>query len=169
MPTTTNYSQTYVTPLDPAFDGIWGPIYNSLHVFWDSELATRTINYNFADFELSRPTLVDYSEKINPLGSVSGAQSIDIESGNHVSITLTGDVTLTVTNPAAANNFCLLVLYVTQDTTGGRTLTFPSAFVDSSGANFAISGTAASSMTEVVAYTLDGGTAWYTKQGTTWT
>ncbi len=41
MPTTTNFGQTYVTPLDPAYSGIWGPIYNALHVFWDSVTGKR--------------------------------------------------------------------------------------------------------------------------------
>ena len=89
MPTTTNYNQTYVTPLDPAFDGVWGSVYNSLHIFWDGELVTRSANYNFADFELSRPILKDYGEKINALGSVTGAQTVDITSGNHVTLTFT--------------------------------------------------------------------------------
>lgn len=169
MPTTPNYSLTYSNPLDPAYDGLWGPVYNTIHLFWDGELVTRTANYNFADFELSRPVLKDYGEKINARGNVTGAQTIDLTLGNHASLTLTGNVTLTVNNPSPTGNFCALVLYITQDATGGRTVTFPAAFVDTAGDNFSIIGTTASTMTEVFAYTLDGGTTWYTSQGKTWT
>lgn len=126
-------------------------------------------NLNFLDLALSRVMLKDYGEKINALGNVTGAVTADIELGNHHSMTLTGNVTLTVSNPSPTVNFCPLVLYVTQDATGGRVVTFPASFKNTSGTTFSIVGTTASKMTEVFAYTLDAGTTWRARQGETWT
>lgn len=36
MPNTTNFGLPYVTPLDAAFNGTWGAVYNALHTAWDS-------------------------------------------------------------------------------------------------------------------------------------
>lgn len=36
MPSTTNFSYTYVTPFDPAYKDLWGPVYNTLHTNWDN-------------------------------------------------------------------------------------------------------------------------------------
>jgi hypothetical protein len=84
-------------------------------------------------------------------------------------MTLTGNVTLTISNAPPTGEFGALFLYITQDGTGGRTVTFPAAFENTAGSNFTISGTTASTMTEVIAYTLDNGTLWRTKQGDSWT
>ncbi len=60
MPTTTNFGQTYVTPLDPAYSGIWGPIYNALHVFWDSVTGKRR-----ESIFIETPTAKDYRVILN--------------------------------------------------------------------------------------------------------
>lgn len=133
-----------------------------------SEHATKTINQNYADKVMSRPNFKDYAETVYAHGNVSGAVTVDLENGNHQTMTLTGDVTLTVSNPSPTGNRCFLALDVTQDGAGGRTVTFPSAFKDSAGSTFSISGTTASETVEVFARTDDAGTLWRTKQGETW-
>ena len=115
-----------------------------------------------------KQAIQDYSEKLNALGDTTGAFSIDIASGNHVSLTLTGDATLSISNAPPSGNFGILLMYVSQDATGGHTLTFPAAFVNTAGSNFTISDETASTMTQVFAFTLDGGTTWRAKQGDTW-
>lgn len=166
MATTTNYGQTL--PTVGSDDGLWGGYNNTLHSFWDSQLVTRTLDYNFADYKLQRPIIKDYGEVLNALGNVTGTATADITLGNHCSMTLTGNTTLTISNPTATGNFCLLALYVSQDGTGGRILTFPAACKNTAGTTFSISGTTASKMTEVFMYTLDAGTTWRCKQGDTW-
>ena len=55
--------------------------------------------------------------------SGSGTITIDWKLGNKVSLTLTGDVTLAFEDPPKSAN---LLLKIQQDSTGGRSLTFPS-------------------------------------------
>lgn len=167
--TLTNLNLPYYTDGDPASEDVWRPLDETIMIAMDSELATKTFNQSFADYTLSRPILKDYGEKVYAHGSVSGAVTVDVTNGNHQTLTLTGNVTLTVSNPTPTGNFCLLALYITQDATGGRTVTFPSACKNTSGSTFSISGTTASKMTEVFLYTVDAGTTWRTRQGETWT
>lgn len=168
MPTTTNLSIFYWNPLDPASADIWGDDVNDAIIALDGEFGTRTINQDYADFDLSRAKFKDYSETLQALGNISGAQTFNIANGNHISMTLTGDASFTISNAPPSGTFGILVLYVTQDGTGGRTLTFPAAFEDNAGSNFVISDETASALTQVVAWTIDGGTKWHTKQGDTW-
>lgn len=161
-------SITLPTPLDPSTNDAWGTTLNTAITTVNDEHGTRTGSQNFADQQLSRPIFLDYGELVVAKGNVTGAVTIDITGGNHQTLTLTGNVTLTVNNPAPTGNFAPLFLYITQDGTGGRTVTFPAAFVDTAGNNFSISGTTASTTVEVFAYTLDAGSTWRTRQGLTW-
>lgn len=111
---------------------------------------------NMADYVLQRPLLKDYGEVVSNLGSVSGAVTLDISTANHFSMTLTGNVTLTVTNPSPTGNLCPLTIWATQDATGGRTFTYPASFVNPQ----ALSGTA--SKLDILTYlSKDAGTNWY--------
>lgn len=169
MPTSPNLAFTYPTPLDPATADLWGDILNTIFLALDSEEATKTIAQNFADKVLSRPIFKDEATKVEAKGNVSGAVTIDVTAGNIQTMTLTGNVTsLTLSSPSPTGNFCYLSLLITQDGTGGRTVTFPASCKGTSGSTFSISGTTASTMTEVFMYTLDAGTLWRCKQGSTW-
>ncbi len=53
---------------------------------------------------------------------MSASSAIDWNQGNKQSITLTGDVTLTFTDPAGP---CNLILKIVQDSVGGHNVTFP--------------------------------------------
>lgn len=168
MPTSTNLGFTYPTALDPATSDLWGDILNAIFIVLDSEAATKTIAQNFADKVLSRPILKDEATKVYAHGNVSGAVTVDFTNGNIQTMTLTGDVTLTLNNPAPTGNFGYFSLLFTQDGTGGRVVTFPATCKNVGGSTFAISGTTASTMTEVFGYTLDAGTLYRCKQGSTW-
>lgn len=127
MPTSPNLGFTYPTPLDPTTADVWGTTLNTLFLALDSEAATRTIAQDYADFDLSRPTLKDYGETLQTLTSSSGSVTWDMESGNHAQITLTEDITtFTFSNFAPSGDLMGCVLYVTQDSTA-RTITWPSA------------------------------------------
>ena len=158
---TTNYSM-YKPLVNNAVDqDLWGGYLNTNMDTLDSNLNTRTQNYNFADFELTRPLIKDYAEKLNALGNQAGATvSVDMTLGNHVSMTLTGNIsTLTITNPAATGNVCALVLYIKQDGTGSHTFAFPAAFSWAGATTPTVTATA--SRTDIfTAVTRDAGTTW---------
>lgn len=158
---TPNYS--FYQPLvnDAVDQDLWGGYLNANWLSADSLFNTRTQEYNFADYELTRPIIKDYSEKLNALGNQAGATvTVDLTLGNHASMTLTGNIsTLTVSNPAPTGNVCALVLYIAQDGTGSRTFAFPSAFKWAGGTAPTVTTTA--SRTDIfVAITRDAGTTW---------
>lgn len=59
------------------------------------------------------------------LGSVSGAVAIDLSAGHVFTLTLTGDVTLSLTGLPTAGTLCEAELRLLQDATGGRAVTWP--------------------------------------------
>lgn len=62
---------------------------------------------------------------VTALGNISGAVDIDLSAGPVYTGTLTGNVTLTFTNPPSAGFAAEVVLIFVQDGTGGRTITWP--------------------------------------------
>jgi hypothetical protein len=72
------------------------------------------------DNELSRAYLTDYAEKVNAIGNVTGAFNADYTLGNVATCTLTGNATMTVTNPPASGRGARLTVVVT----GNGTATF---------------------------------------------
>jgi hypothetical protein len=120
--------------------------------------STRTSNLDFDDNELSKPELKDYAETLITDTSASNVWTIDFEDGNHHEITLTENITtISISNPPSTGRVGALVLYMTQDGTGGRTVTFPSNIKWSDSAVPTITTTA--SRTDIVTLiTRDGGT-----------
>lgn len=98
-------------------------------------------------------------ETLNALGSGSGTRSINLASGNVVSATLSGNTTFTFTG-ATAGTACSFGLYLTQDGTGGRTVTWPLSVKWAGGTAPTLS-TAANNVDILVFETIDGGTTWY--------
>ncbi len=98
-------------------------------------------------------------ETLNALGSGSGARTINLANGNVVSVTLAGATTFTFTG-ATASTACSFGLYLTQDATGGRTVTWP-ASVKWSGATAPTLSTGANAVDILVFETINGGTTWY--------
>ena len=128
MPTTSNLSLTYDTPLDPATADLWGGVLNTITIAFDAEFGTRTIAQNYADFALSRAKLVDYGEKFQTITSSSNAVTFDMEAANHATLTLSENVTtFTFSNWAAGSDaLSARLLRVIQDSTA-RAITWPSA------------------------------------------
>jgi hypothetical protein len=66
------------------------------------------------------------AETLVDLGSVTGAINVDLSTGSAFILTLTGNVTVTFTNPQAGK-VTYATLRCVQDATGGHTLTITGA------------------------------------------
>lgn len=129
MGTTTNYSMEYPEAFSEYYKNNWAPYLIALHVKWDSELTTRTADYNFNGFKLVSPNIKFAKEAIyNFTSDISGgAVTIDLVNGNYQYGTLPSDCEITFANfPSGAAGF--ITLEVTQDSTGGRALTFADTY-----------------------------------------
>lgn len=98
-------------------------------------------------------------ETLNALGSGSGTRAINLANGNVVSATLTGNTTFTFSG-ATASTACSFGLYLTQDGTGNRTVTWP-ASVKWAGGTAPTLSTGASNIDILVFETINGGTTWF--------
>ena len=113
---------------------------------------TMTGEINAADQLVTRPVIKDYGETKVAMA----AHAVDLSLGNVQTYTLSGNQTLTFTNPPASGTSGSFTLLVTNG--GSATLTWPTS-VDWAG------GTAptltASGIDAMVFTTIDGGTIWY--------
>jgi hypothetical protein len=96
-------------------------------------------------------------------GSSGAAKTIDLANGNVQKLTLTANCTITLTSPATGA-FRSLLLYVFQDGTGSRTITWPGS-VKWGTAGAPTLSTGASKMDKILLDTVDGGTTWYGAAG----
>jgi len=106
----------------------------------------------FADQLVTRPLIKDYAETKVAMG----AHAVDISLGNVQTYTLSGNQTLTFTNPIASGNSSSFTLIVTNG--GSATLTWPTS-VDWAGGD---APSLTSSGVDILTFmTVDGGTIWY--------
>jgi len=96
-------------------------------------------------------------------GNSGTAKTLDLANGNVQKLTLTGNCTITLTSPATGAYRSLLI-YVFQDGTGSRTITWP-ASVKWGTAGAPTLTTTASKMDKILLDTVDGGTTWYGTTG----
>lgn len=122
---------------------------------------TATGNIDMNNFTFSNASMKSYYETYHALGSVAAAANLDYSLGNYQSITLTGNVTLTPTSWPATSKGASMTLWVTQDATGSRTITFASGSVKVPGGGGLVLSTAANAIDEVLITTFDGGTTFY--------
>jgi hypothetical protein len=80
---------------------------------------------NCADQLLTRPYLKDTAEVIQDLGNLSGAETVDLTSGNVAYGTVTGATTFTFSNPPATGRAGYLTLILYDG--GDYTITWPGA------------------------------------------
>jgi len=112
---------------------------------------------------LRKPVLEDYGETI--IGGASGANTgasytIDITTGNAFHLILTANCTFTFSNPASSGISTSFVLFLEQDATGSRTVTWPAAVVWAGGTAPTL--TTTGSHTDILSFTtVDGGTTWF--------
>jgi hypothetical protein len=91
--------------------------------------------------------------------ATTGATNLSLTSGNVQVLTLAVSTTITLSG-ATSGTACSLSLYIKQDGTGGRTVTWPASIKWPGGAAPVLS-TAANTIDLIVLETLDGGTTWY--------
>lgn len=103
--------------------------------------------------------LQNYTET-NVTSSQSSTYAIDVSAGNVHSLTLTGNVTLSFTNvPATANRAVSITIYLIQDATGSRTVTWPGSVIFAGGITPTLT-TTANRVDMVVLTTTNAGTTW---------
>jgi hypothetical protein len=102
-------------------------------------------------------------EKYADAGNSGTAKTLDLANGNVQKLTLTGNCTLTLTSPTSGAYRSLLI-YVFQDGTGSRTITWPGS-VSWGTAGAPTLSTAAGKMDKILLDTVDGGTTWYGTAG----
>lgn len=149
------------------FNGTGSTISSATDVFFTSPAAGKYISYNSGTSKWVDSTLNGTAalatgggvETLNALGSGSGTRAINLTSGNVVSATLAGNTTFTFAG-ATASTACSFGLYLTQDATGSRTVTWP-ASVKWSGGTAPTLSTGASAVDILVFETINGGTTWY--------
>lgn len=91
----------------------------------------------------------EYADTVNALGNVTGTVTPDPANGMWVTATLTGNVTLDLTNMTAGQT---LTIDLAQDGTGSRTVAFTQTLEWPGGTAFAHTGTASSRDRIVVDY-----------------
>ncbi|MDN5274345.1 MAG: hypothetical protein JWP06_246 [Candidatus Saccharibacteria bacterium] len=96
-------------------------------------------------------------------GNSGAAITLNLVNGNVQKLTLTSNCTITLTSPASgAYRSCLIYLF--QDSTGLRTVTWP-ASVRWGAAGIPVLSTAASKMDKILLDTVDGGATWFGAPG----
>ena len=89
--------------------------------------------------------------------------TVDLSQGNVFNLTLTGNCTFTFTNPPASGKEGEFALFLTQDNTGSRTITWPTSVKWPN--NSIPTATATAGATDWYKfYTLNAGTTWYGQQ-----
>jgi len=97
-------------------------------------------------------------ETVSTNATATGAVTLNLANGNVFNVTMTGNVTFTFSG-ATSGKACAFTLYLKQDATGGRVVTWPAAAKWSGGQP---SLTITASAVDVLVFeTLDGGTNWY--------
>ena len=144
-----------------------GTLNTATDVFISSIAANEYLQWNSGTAKWNNTTLTGKAalatgggvETLNALGSGSGTRAINLANGNVVSATLAGNTTFTFSG-ATAGTACSFGLYLTQDATGSRTVTWPASVRWAGGAAPTLS-TAANSVDILVFETINGGTTWY--------
>ena len=117
-----------------------------------------------ADAQLATLGAVDREngglETVATNATATGAVTVNLANGNCHHLTLTGNTTLSLSG-ATNSKVCSLTLLVTQDATGGRSITWPASVKWLPGGSAPTFTTTASTRSIVELFTIDGGTTWF--------
>ena len=108
---------------------------------------------------ISKAVFKDVGETLATNGTSGSTATIDLEDGNFHKVTLTANCTFTFSNPPATGTAGSFTLFLVQDGTGSRTVTWPGT-VDWSAATAPTLTTTAAAVDVLTFITLDGGTIW---------
>lgn len=150
-----------------SFSGTGTGIQNANDVYFSGVTQNDVLQYNSTTSKWNNTPIGTTAALVNNGGlesmwanySATGAVTLDLANGNAFRLTLTGNVTLTYTG-ATNNKVCSFTLYVKQDGTGSRTITWPDT-VAWAGATAPTISTAAGATDIFVFETITGGTLWY--------
>jgi len=89
--------------------------------------AATNASTSFNGHDVSQAVLKDWSQSVNALGSVTGSQTVDLNDGNVVTLTTSGNVTIAFTNwpkedDATTNTYASVKLILTKGA-GSHTIT----------------------------------------------
>ena len=105
--------------------------------------------------------LTTSDELVTAHGNMGATETFDASVSNVHSGTLDANCTFTLSNPSSSGRQTCLYLYITQDGTGSRTITWPGSAVGEGGGAVPAGSTAAGATDLWVCTTIDGGTSWY--------
>lgn len=109
---------------------------------------------------LSSKQFTAYRETVATPSISAGVLTLDLSTANVFKVTHNANITtLTISNPPSSGISCCFVLNLTQDATGGRTITFPAACVKSGGTALSLS-TTANKRNKIIFDTDNGGTTY---------
>tara|TARA_B100000470_G_scaffold219943_1_gene207602 strand:- start:443 stop:1144 length:702 start_codon:yes stop_codon:yes gene_type:complete len=108
---------------------------------------------------ISKAVFKDVGETLATNGTSGSTATIDFEDGNFHKVTLTANCTFTFSNPPATGTAGSFTLFLVQDGTGSRTVTWPGS-VDWAAATAPTLTTTAAAVDVLTFITLDGGTIW---------
>ena len=113
---------------------------------------------------LAGKELQAYSETVATPAIASNVLTLDLSTANVFNVTHNANITtLTISNPPASGKAGSFTLILTQDATGGRTITFPAAVKWSGGTAPTLS-TTLNKKNILVFFTVDAGTTWFGSQ-----
>jgi len=130
---------------------------------YDADTTKNDVANTFtADQTISGELIADsYNEKYNAVTSSTNATTVDCETGNVFSHTLTENTTFTFSNPPTSGTAYAMAVRIVQDSgASGFTVTWPAA-VDWPAATAPTLTATASAVDWFVFSTIDGGTTWY--------
>lgn len=148
------------------FSGTGTGIQNATDVFLSAVTADDLLKYNSSTAKWMNSSLSGLValpikgglETVSTNNAATGTVTLNLINGNVFSLTLTGSITLTFSG-ATAGKACSFTVYLKQDGTGGRTVTWPSSTKWSGGAPTL--STAANAVDILVFESIDGGATWF--------
>jgi len=142
------------------FNWLFNKIINVLNLS-ASKTGTETLENKTLEASIvNTPTIKNYNETVNILGSKTGSVVIDLELGNVVSMTVAGAINLSFANPPDTGYAGSVVLFVTNQ---GTNITFPSSVKWHLG----IKPTFSTAGLDILVFTtIDGGITWHAQLST---
>lgn len=147
------------------FTGTGTGIQNANDVFFGSLTQDNVLSYNSTTSKWNNTPVVGFAALAAKGGqetvstqNATGATTLNLTNGNVFDTTLTGNATFTFSG-ATNGKACSFSLYLHQDATGNRTVTWPASVKWSGGVPTLT--TTPSAVDILVFETLNGGTTWY--------
>lgn len=100
-------------------------------------------------------------ETVATNSTATGSVTVDLANGNLHALTLTGNITTLTLTGSTASRLCSLTLVITQDSTGGRSITWPASVKWLPAGSAPTFTTTLSTVSVVELFTIDNGTTWY--------